>query len=896
MRIASRVLITLSFASLALSQTYTISTFAGAGMPVGASGTSAGISDVTYMTADAAGDLYFVYHFSVLRMAANGGPITLVAGRGTTGFSGDGGPASNAELNNPSGLAVDSAGNLYIADTLNNRVRKVSNGVITTVAGNGTAGFTGDGGPATNAELNLPCGVAVDSAGNLYIGDSANRRVRKVSNGVITTIAGNGTAGFTGDGGPATNATLFPLAGSTMDLAVDSAGNLYIADYENYRVRKVSNGIITTVAGNGTVGVSTDGVPATASSVLPGSLAVDAAGNVYIGDSSNNTIRKVSGGMITRFAGNGTFNYSGDGGPATSASLAGVDSLGVDASGNLYVANSGADRIREISAGVIHTVAGNGTDFGGDNGPANAAQLSLTGGIAVDSAGNVYISDTFNSRVREVSGGVITTVAGNGTDSYSGDNGPATGAGLGLPLGLAVDASGNLYIADYTNLVVREVSHGIITTIAGTGALGFSGDGGPAVNAKLGPPSGVALDSDGNLYIADPFNHRVRKVSNGVITTVAGNGTNGYGGDGGLATSAQLSAPTALAVDSSGNLYILDSTSQVIRKVSGGVITTIAGSGVGGFAGDKGPAAQARFGFFSISGISVDSSGNLFVTDTYNGRIREVSNGIVTTIAGTGGFGYSGDGDSATSAVFYAPTALAGDSSGNLYVGNFRGPVRMLTPVVPTALTTSVSLISSLNPSSLAQPVTFTAMVATTGGPTGAGATGTVQFSDGTKTLATVPVRGGQATFTTSSLGGGAHRITAAYSGDPIFPSAQTNLNQVVYAPITMTVSATPQTAETGQPITFSVTVAANSIPAGLSSPGGTVTFAEENGFPFVTFTSLGTATLTSGTATFTVNSLSAGQHYIEVEYGGDGTWPAAYRQLLVTVSPASNLTVPSEP
>jgi sugar lactone lactonase YvrE len=329
--------------------------------------------------------------------------ITTVAGDGKQGFSGDGGPATSARIFNAHGIAFDASGNLYIADTDNWRIRKVSiSGIITTVAGKGTEGFSGDGGAATSAEL-YPWGVALDPSGNLYIADGRNYRVRKVSTaGTVTTVAGKGTRGFSGDGGPATSAEL----GFTGGVALDSAGNIYIADGGNNRIRKVStSGIITTVAGKGTKGFSGDGGPATSAELgSPSGVAVDSTGNIYIDDENNDRIRRIdTSGIITTVAGGGS-NGLAEGGPATSAELSDPVALAVDSGGNFYFADLNNGRIRKVStAGIITTVAGNG-DYGynGDNIPALSAKLSTLWGVAVDSAGDVYFVDEQNQRIRKV--------------------------------------------------------------------------------------------------------------------------------------------------------------------------------------------------------------------------------------------------------------------------------------------------------------------------------------------------------------------------------------------------------------------------------------------------------------------------------------------------------------
>jgi len=660
MRMRSLPILTTVLSCSAWGQTYTISTFAGGGLPLNIPAASAtlGYDAPRYMAADPAGNLFFVDQNTVLRMDATTGFLTPVAGNGTTGFSGDNGPATSAQLNHPAGVAVDSGGNLYIADGMNYRIRKVANGVISTVAGNGTYGTSGDGGPATSAQLSAG-GVAVDSAGNLYVVDTSNSRIRKITGGVIATVAGTGTLN-----GP-------------KGVALDSTGNLYIADTENSRVLKVSNGVVSTVVGNGMPGFGGDNGAATSAQLFfPSGVAVDTAGNLYIADSANNRIRKVSGGVITTVAGNGTQGFSGDNGLATNAQLNFPSGVAVDSAGNLYLPEPYNNRIRKVSGGMITTVVGN--SLSGDNGPATSAQLSSPNGVAWDSAGNLYIADA--SRIRKVSKGVITTVAGTGTYGFSGDNGPAASAQLDYPGSVAVDSAGSLYIADTGNHRIRKVSGGVITTVAGNGTLGFSGDNGPATSAQLDYPGGVAVDSAGNLYIADSYNFRIRKVSGGVITTVAGSGAPGFGGgDNGPATSAPLSLPRGIAVDSAGNLYVAEFHSSRIRKVSNGVITTVTGNGTPGFGGDNGPAINAQLN--DPEGVVVDSAGNLYIADFGNSRIRKVSNGVISTIAGNGTPGFSGDNGPATSAQLAYPNGVAADSAGNVYVAdtsNYR--IRILTP------------------------------------------------------------------------------------------------------------------------------------------------------------------------------------------------------------------------
>ncbi len=482
---------------------------------------------------------------------------------------------------------MDSAGNLFIADSYNQRIREVnySTGVITTVAGNGTGGSSGDGGQATAAEIHYPGGVVIDSAGDLFIADTYSNRVREVNHttGVITTVAGSGTPGYSGDNGQATAAEL----NSPNQIALDSSGNLYIADSANSRIREVNlaTGVITTVAGDGVFGSSGNGGQATAAGLaFPEGIALDSAGDQFIVDTNSNQIREVNiaTGLITTVAGNGYASgngaggFSGDGGPATAAELSGPSAIALDAAGDLFIADSVNDRIREVNhaTGIITTMAGNGiVGFSGDNGSATAAELDSPKGITVNSAGLLFIADSFNNRIREVNlaTGTITTVAGNGTSGFSGDSGPATAAELDYPTAVALDSAGDLFIADSYNNRIREVNYatGAISTVAGNGTSGSSGDNGPATAAELNNPIGIAVDSTGDLFIADNSD-RIREVIAlaGVITTVAGNGIVGSSGDNGPATAAEINLPDGIALDSAGNLYIADTNNQRIREVA----------------------------------------------------------------------------------------------------------------------------------------------------------------------------------------------------------------------------------------------------------------------------------------------------------------------------------------
>jgi uncharacterized protein (TIGR03437 family) len=622
-----------------------ISTYAGgAPPPTPAAAMTVHIGWARGVAADGAGNVYFASADlnSVFKLD-NNGIVTRVAGNSRPGFVGDGGPATSAQLNTPISIAIDRNGNLFIADFLNRKIRRVSpGGIIATVADRVTAGTPAGGGPPVSGIM------ATDGAGNLFLANGC-RVVEVATSGIINTVAGNGTCGVSGDGGPATDAQISGAA----SVAVDAAGNLFIA-CQLGGIRKVSSrGVISTLADSEF-----------------GSLAVDGEDNLFVVENSNQRVRKISsGGPITTVAGSGTAGFEGDGGPATDAQLYNPDSVAFDGAGNMFIA--GPVSIRKVSSsGIITSVAGDGWGFfSGDGGPATSAQVYLPRALAADRAGNLFIADENNSRVRKVSpSGIITTVAGNGQPGYSGDGGPAIAAQVGYPYGVAVDGAGNLFIA--TGNVVRKVSpDGLIATVAGGGAAGLS-EGGPAINAQLGI-SGLAADTAGNLYIADSASLRIRKVSpKGIITTVAGNGIQGFSGDGGPALQAQFDYPSAVAADASGNLFIVDYNNHRVREVSsGGGITTVAGNGMSGSVGDGGPATNAEL---NPNGVAVDAAGNLLIAG--GNLVRKVSSsGIITTVAG-GGISndypgcFSGDGGPANLATLVYPIAVAFDSAGDIYV------------------------------------------------------------------------------------------------------------------------------------------------------------------------------------------------------------------------------------
>jgi uncharacterized protein (TIGR03437 family) len=591
------------------------------------------------MAAD--GTLYVAAAGAILRISPSGAQA-IVAGTGILGYSGDGGPAVSAQVGDVFGLALDGAGNIYFSDVLTgHRIRQVTtDGKIRTIAGGASAGFNGDNQPASSALLNEPSGIAVDGAGNIYVADANNCRIRRFSvGGNITTVAGTGTLGVPFNG----TATQTPM-GWPVGLWLDAAGNLFTTDSAYMSVLKITpGGQLTRVAGNlNEFGSPGDGPATSVSLDNPYGVSTDRAGNLYITEFSH-LVRRVSpDGSLTTIA--GRLHFAGDGGPATAALLNQPNEVAWDASGNLVIADGVNYRIRKIIAdGTIQTWGGVGIpDFPPSGGSIAGAKLPYIYSMASDAAGNLYLG-TEGQVWKLTADGRTILVAGNGQEGVSGDGGPATAATLVVASGLAVDAGGNVYVADAVANRVRviQANTGIIQAFAGTGTLGSGGDGGLATSAQLNiyktgliHQTPLAVDAKRNVYIGDQYNSRVRMVSpQGIITTVVGNGRLGIPADGASATGGPFSDAESLAVDQTGNLYIGSRTYNEIYVLTGGTIRRISGVYIGSLA-DGSPALGA---VFRADGMKVDANGDVYVADAGNNIIRRLVLNSPTSLTATEG-------------------------------------------------------------------------------------------------------------------------------------------------------------------------------------------------------------------------------------------------------------------
>jgi hypothetical protein len=584
---------------------------------------------------DSAGNVFVAdSQNGTIRKVTSAGVVTTLAGSAGAWGTADG-TGSAARFNHPSGVAVDSTGNVFVADTWNDTIRKVTPaGVVTTLAGRAGAWGTADG-TGSAARFYYPYGVTVDSTGNVFVAEQYNHTTRKVTQaGVVTTLAGS--AGTSGSADGTGSAARF---NDPCGVAVDSAGNVFVADSGNNTIRKVTSaGVVTTLAGSAGNSGSADDTGSAARFFLPQGVAVDSAGNVFVADSGNNTIRKVSSaGVVSTLAGMALQFHS----PRVAA---------VDSAGNVFVADELNDTIRRVtSAGVVTTLAGTEGHSGSADGTGSAASFWWPLGAAVDSVGNVFVADGGNSTIRKVTpAGVVTTLAGSagvsGTNDGTGSAarfGACNGNTCYMTCGVAVDSAGNVFVADDGNNTIRKVtSTGAVTTLAGS-PVDANGDGWPDAGyadgtgsaARFYRPSGVAVDSAGNVFVADSGNNTIRKVTSaGVVTTLAGS-AGSFGSADGTGSAARFNDPCGVAVDSAGNVFVADTVNHTIRKVTpAGVVTTLGGSaGVVGWVDGTGSAARFNDPF----GVAVDSAGNLYVADSNNNAIRKgwpASGGVGATI------------------------------------------------------------------------------------------------------------------------------------------------------------------------------------------------------------------------------------------------------------------------
>ena len=586
------------------------------------------------------------------------------------GYAGPGsadGTGTSARFANPWGVATDSAGNVYIADTDNHAIRKITTGgVVSTLAG--LAGVSGSAnGTGAGARFYQPQGVAVDGAGNVYVADTGNYTIRKITPaGVVTTLAGSAGISGSTDG---SSALFYEPEG----VAVNSAGTfIYVADTWNHTIRQVTSaGVVSTLAGSAGNYGSANGTGSGASFDQPQGLAVDGAGNLYVGDTGNQMIRQItSAGVVTTLA--GSTNYGSANGTGASASFWNPQGIALDTATNLYLADSFNNTIRKITpSGVVSTLAGMAGSFGRADGTGAAARFWQPQGVAVDINGNVYVADSANGTIREIgSGAVVTTLAGSASTGSA--DGTGSSARFYWPSGAAVDSSGNSYVADTENGTIRTItSAGVVSTLAGS-AGNFGSTDATGSNARFYGPQSVAVGSSGTLYVADTANHTIRRItSGGVVTTLAGlAGTNGP--TDGTGSNARFNAPQGLAVDTSGNVFVADTWNHTIRKVtSSGVVTTLAGL-AGSYGSADGANSSARF--YLPQSITVDTSGNLYVLDSGNQTVRKVApvgaNWVVTTIAGQADVSGSADG-TGSSAQFFYPDGLGMNAAGSFCVADW---------------------------------------------------------------------------------------------------------------------------------------------------------------------------------------------------------------------------------
>ncbi len=656
-----------------------------AGRP-GSAGTADGTGTVARFTTphgvavDGAGNIYVgdTFNHAVRRISPAGAVTTIAGSAGNKGYADGVGNAEAPRFNSPIGLSADSSGNLYVADNGNEIIRKVTPaGVVTTVAGRvgikGSVNATG-----TNASFNSPNGTVVDGSGNIFVADLVNRTIRRIApGGIVTNFAGTTASLGTNDG--VGTAARF---NAPMGLAVDAANNIYVADQGANSIRKITPGAaVTTLAGLGGQSGTNNGTGTGARFLGPQALAVDNGGNVYVCDTGNHTIRMVTpGGVVTTIAGSPGLRGTIDGtnGVVRFDTPRGIV---VDAATNIYVAAAGKSTIRKlVLAGtncVVTTLAGG--ENGSFDGTGTAAQLDTPYGLAVDGAGNIYAVDRNNHDIRKITpAGVVTTFAGLPGQAGSTD-GTGAGAQFNAPEGLAVDENGNIYVSDYFNNAVRKIApvgtNWVVTTLAGCPTCPGGTNDGPGTAARFDNAFGLTRDSSGNVYVADTVNKTVRKLTPAqpewIVSTFAGAPRIGGSLDG-TGDAARFASPLGLAADANG-IYVADASS--VRKITyDRVVTTLAGCTVCAPGANDGTGAAVLFG--TARAVAVDGAGNLFVADSSSHLIRKLSpatlGGIVTTIGGDPNQAVSADGFGST-AKFIAPSGVAVDLAGNVYVVDATG-------------------------------------------------------------------------------------------------------------------------------------------------------------------------------------------------------------------------------
>jgi len=675
------------------AQSLTFSTLAGHGGPGAADGVrnSAGFNSLFGVAADTNGNLYVADTANhTVRKITPLGVVSTLAGLAGVKGSADG-TNSSALFNEPRGLAVDGTGVVYVADTGNHTIRKIiPAGATTTFAG--YPGLSGSGnGLGTNAQFFHPEGVALDTLGNVYVADTWNHTIRKITvAGLVATFAGmpgvSGTNDATGS-----SARFFEPSG----VAVDKLGTLYVADSGNHTIRRCTAAAsVSTLAGSALNCGSVDGLGTSALFHQPQSVAVDGVGYVYVADFWNQTIRQVSpGGAVVTITGLATNRGSADGLNANARfwAPAGV-AVPSPKDYTIYVADSGNGTVRKIvpsdSDWAVSTVAGF-SSAGSSNGIQLTALFSSPAGIAVDTAGNAFVADTLNHVIRKVTAsGMVTTFAGSAGNPGSAD-GSGTSARFYAPQAIAVDSAGFVYVADTLNHAIRKITAaGTVSTLAGLAGVAGAFDGSGA-SARFYNPQALTVDNSGTVYVADTFNHLIRKItSGGTVTTLAGVvGNYGAVNDGanGTTNRARFYYPAGVTVDGSGNLYVADSFKHLIRKVTpSGISSTLAGT-PGVWGSSDGTNSTGRF--FNPQGIVVDGSGVLFVMDSGNHALRRVApsgtNWVVTTVAGLPGVSGSSNGTGSANRFKYS-AGLALDAAGNLYVADAgNNAIRVSRIVIP---------------------------------------------------------------------------------------------------------------------------------------------------------------------------------------------------------------------